>query len=51
VEVVSSQQSLAAADHDYVNSLFAQHVAKVTLAHAMGEAEKDLSELFERKAP
>ena len=51
VEVVSSQQSLASADHDYVNSLFAQHVAKVTLAHAMGEAEKDLSELFERKAP
>jgi len=51
VEVVSSQQSLASADHDYVNSLFAQHVAKVTLAHAMGEAEKDLPELFERKAP
>ena len=49
VEVVSSEQSLAAADHDYVNSLFAQHVAKVTLAHAMGEAEKDLPELFERK--
>jgi outer membrane protein TolC len=51
VEVVSSQQSLAAADHDYINSLFAQHVAKVTLAHAMGEAEKDLSELFEGKVP
>ncbi len=48
---VNASQSLASADHDYVNSLFAQHVAKVTLAHAMGEAEKDLSELFERKAP
>lgn len=50
VEVVNSQESLAAADHDYVNSLFSQHVAKITLAHAMGEAEKDVSELFERKA-
>jgi outer membrane protein TolC len=46
VEVVSSQQALAAADHDYVSSLFAQHLARLALAHAMGEAEKDLSELF-----
>ena len=51
VEVVNSQESLAAADHDYVNSLFSQHIARITLAHAMGEAEKDLPELFERKAP
>lgn len=50
VEVVNSQESLAAADHDYVNSLFSQHIAKITLAHAMGEAEKDLPELLERKA-
>ena len=50
VEVVNSEESLAAADHDYVNSLFSQHIAKITLAHAMGEAEKDLPELFERKA-
>jgi outer membrane protein TolC len=49
VEVVNSQESLAAADHDYVNSLFSQHIAKITLAHAMGEAEKDLPELLERK--
>jgi outer membrane protein TolC len=50
VEVVNSQESLAAADHDYVNSLFSQYIAKITLAHAMGEAEKDLPELLERKA-
>jgi outer membrane protein TolC len=49
VEVVNSQESLAAADHDYVNGLFSQYIAKITLAHAMGEAEKDLSELLERK--
>ena len=42
VEVVNSQESLAAADHDYVSSLFSQNLATITLAHAMGEAEKDL---------
>jgi outer membrane protein TolC len=46
VEVVNSQQALAAADHDYVSSLFAQNLAKVVLAHAMGEAEKEIPELF-----
>jgi outer membrane protein TolC len=46
VEVVNSQQTLAAADHDYVSSLLAQNLAKVALAHAMGEAEKDIPELF-----
>jgi outer membrane protein TolC len=50
VEVVNSQEALAAADHDYVNSLFSQHIARITLAHAMGEAEKDLPELLERNA-
>jgi len=50
VEVVNSQESLAAADHDYVNGLFSQYIARITLAHAMGEAEKDLPELLERKA-
>jgi outer membrane protein TolC len=46
VEVVNSQESLAAADHDYVSSLFSQNLATITLAHAMGEAEKDLPDLL-----
>lgn len=46
VEVVNSAEALAAADHDYVSSLFAQNLAKVTLAHAMGEAEMDLPNIF-----
>jgi outer membrane protein TolC len=46
VEVVNSQESLAAADHDYVSSLFSRNVARITLAHAMGEAEKDLPDLL-----
>jgi outer membrane protein TolC len=46
VEVVNSQETLASADHDYVSSLFSLNLAKSALAHAMGEAEKDLPELF-----
>jgi len=46
VEVVNSQQTLASADHDLVSSLFAQNLAKVALAHAMGEAETGLPDLF-----
>jgi outer membrane protein TolC len=46
VEVVNSQESLATADHDYVSSLFSQNLAKITLARAMGEAEKDLPDLL-----
>jgi len=46
VEVVNSQESLAAADHDYVSSLFSQNLARIALAHAMGEAEKDFADLF-----
>jgi outer membrane protein TolC len=46
VEVVSSQEALASADHDFVSSLFSQNLARLTLAHAMGEAEKDLPDLL-----
>jgi outer membrane protein TolC len=50
VEVVNSQESLAAADHDCISSMFSQYIARITLAHAMGEAENDLPQLLERKA-
>jgi outer membrane protein TolC len=50
VEVVNSEQSLASADNDYVSSVFSQHVARIALAHAMGEAEQFLPLLFERKS-
>jgi outer membrane protein TolC len=51
VEVVNSQESLAAADHDYISSLFSQYLSKIAFAHAMGEAEKDLPDLFKRNQP
>ncbi len=50
VEVVNSQQALAAADHDFVSSLFAQHVARINLAHASGEAETEITQLFRGEA-
>lgn len=51
VEVVNSQEELAAADRDYVGSLFSQHMARISLARAMGEAEKDLPDLFKTNQP
>lgn len=48
VEVVNSQEALAAANHDYVSSLFSQYLSRIALAHAMGEAENDLPALFKR---
>jgi outer membrane protein TolC len=46
IEVVNSQETLASADHDLVSSMFAQNLARIALAHAMGEAETDLPELL-----
>jgi outer membrane protein TolC len=48
VEVVNSQEAFAAANHDYVSSLFSQYLSRIALAHAMGEAENDLPALFKR---
>ena len=42
VEVVQSEESLAAAEHDYVGSKFSAALARVSLARAMGEAEKEV---------
>jgi len=42
VEVVQSQESVAAADHDYIGSVFSAALARVSLARAMGEAEKEV---------
>ena len=39
VEVVQSQESLAAADRDYISSLYSHNLAKVQIARAMGQAE------------
>src|SRR5579872_1947583 len=46
VEVVQAQESLAGADLDYINSVFAHNLAKLSLARAMGTAEESLLDLF-----
>jgi outer membrane protein TolC len=42
VEVVQAQESLASADLDYINSVFAHNVAKLSLARAIGGAAEKL---------
>jgi outer membrane protein TolC len=49
VEVVQSQQTLGAADRDYVSALYARNLARISLARAMGEAENDISTLLKDK--
>jgi len=46
VEVTQAQESVAAADLDYITSLFAHNLAKVTLARAMGHAEERLGQFL-----
>lgn len=46
VEVVQAQESLASADLDYINSLFAHNLAKLSLARGMGNAEESVSDVL-----
>ena len=43
VEVIQAQQSISAADLDFVTSVFAHNIAKVTLARALGRAEENVA--------
>jgi outer membrane protein TolC len=42
LEVVQSQESIANAEMDYINSVFAHNVAKLSLARASGQAAANL---------
>ena len=42
VEVVQAQESVSAADLDYITSVFAHNVAKISLARAIGKAEENV---------
>ena len=46
VEVVQSQETLASAELDYINTLFSLNLGKISLARAMGHAETSISTLF-----
>ena len=43
VEVVQTQESLAAANFDFITSLFSYNLAKATLARAIGNTEQNLA--------
>jgi outer membrane protein TolC len=47
VEVVQAQETLAAADLDYINSVFAHNLAKLSLARATGNAAENLSQFLQ----
>jgi outer membrane protein TolC len=48
VELVQAQETVAAAEQDYINALYAFNLAKVNLARATGEAERSVPELLKR---
>ncbi|MGH9454699.1 MAG: TolC family protein [Terriglobia bacterium] len=47
IEVVQAQESVANADQSYISSLYAHNLAKVSLAQAMGIAERSAMQYLE----
>jgi outer membrane protein TolC len=48
VEVVQAQEQVAAAEQDYIASLYAHNLAKASIARAMGQAEQGIQQLLGR---
>jgi outer membrane protein TolC len=46
VEVVQAQESVAGAELDYINSVFAHNLAKLSLARAIGGAAENLAQFL-----
>ena len=44
IEVVQAQDAVASSDLDYITSLFAHNLAKLSVARALGHAEEKLPE-------
>jgi len=51
VEVVQAQESVATADLDYISSVFAHNLAKLTLARAVGRTEENLRQYLSVTGP
>jgi outer membrane protein TolC len=49
VEVVQSQEQVAAAEDDYIASLYAHNLSKATLARAMGQADQNIQKFLGRQ--
>ena len=43
LEIIQAQQDVAAANENYISSLFAHNLAKLTLLRALGSAQKDVN--------
>lgn len=43
LEIIEAQQDVAAANENYISSLFAHNLAKLTLLRALGSAQKDVT--------
>ena len=50
LEVVQAQESVASAHESYIQSLYAHNLAKVELAHAIGDAEAGSQTILERRS-
>ncbi|HEY7388930.1 MAG TPA: TolC family protein [Bryobacteraceae bacterium] len=48
VEVVQSQEQVAAAEDDYIAGLYAHNLAKASLARAMGQADQNIQKFLGR---
>ncbi len=51
VEVVQAEEQVASAESDYLSSLYSFELARVALARARGEAEKELPDLLKVTQP
>lgn len=49
VEVVQAQEAVAGAELDYINSVFAHNVAKLSLARAVGQAADNLAQFLQTR--
>jgi outer membrane protein TolC len=49
LEVVQSQESVANAELDYINSVFAHNIAKLSLARAIGQAAENLPRFLDAR--
>jgi len=48
LEVVQAQESVAAAEQDYISALYSHNLAKATLARAMGQADANIKQFLAR---
>jgi outer membrane protein TolC len=46
LEVVQAQETVAAAEQDYISALYAHNVAKATLARVLGQADQNIRQFL-----